>query len=230
MRVPPLTLAIDTSTLHSGIALAGEWIHEIQRFGPPLRAGERLAPAIAEVLQRQELEPRDLDLLVLANGPGSFTGLRIGLSTAKGLAFGLDLPLAAVSTLDVLAWQCPVRSGRVYPVMEARRGEVYTAAYERRGPALTREGDFLRRGHAEFLADLPAGAMVCGPAVEQLREAAMRLESHVELADPPDNQLSLPWLIRLGRERFDRQDSEDVANLEPFYLQSFTPTRGRSRL
>jgi tRNA threonylcarbamoyladenosine biosynthesis protein TsaB len=84
----PVCLAIDTSTRQTGLALAVDGLLELRRFAPPRNAGQWLLPAVADMLEAYGLKAEQLDLIVLANGPGSFTGLRIGLASAKGLALG----------------------------------------------------------------------------------------------------------------------------------------------
>ena len=90
---------------------------------------QTLLPLIADMLSRIEMEVSDMDLLALAVGPGSFTGLRIGVCTAKGLAMPSDIPVAPVPTLDALAYTCALYEGLVCPIMDARRDQVYTALY-----------------------------------------------------------------------------------------------------
>lgn len=230
MKSSPLTLAIDTSTLVTGLALAGETLLELQRFAPPARAGEALAPALQSMLARQNLTPKSIELVVLSAGPGSFTGLRIGLSTAKGLAFGCGAALSAVSTLEVLAWQAPLREGLVVPVIEARKDEVHRAAWRRSGPTLVRETAPERVTVERLLAELPDDGLLIGPAVAGLREAALHGERHLSLADGPANAVSLEWLIELGRQRFEKHGGDDPATLEPDYLHAFQPTPSRGRL
>lgn len=230
MEPQPLTLAIDTSTSVTGVALAGGSLLELQRFAPPAQAGVALAPAIESLLARQGFAPGDLELIVLAAGPGSFTGLRIGFSTAKGLAFGCGASLAAVSTLETLAWQAPTREGLVVPVVEARKDEVHCGAWRRRGATLVRERAPERVAVAALLEGLPDDALLVGPAVESLRSAALHLDRHLALADGPANALSLEWLLDLGRQRFARHGGDDPATLEPDYLHAFQPTQGRGRL
>ena len=94
---------------------------------------QTLLPLIADMLSRIEMEVSDMDLLALAVGPGSFTGLRIGVCTAKGLAMPSDIPVAPVPTLDALAYTCALYEGLVCPIMDARRDQVYTALYRTGG-------------------------------------------------------------------------------------------------
>jgi tRNA threonylcarbamoyl adenosine modification protein YeaZ len=188
-----------------------------------------LLPAIHELLSGYGIRPAELDFIVLANGPGSFTGLRIGLATAKGLAFGSKTALVPVSTLDVLAWQAPTRAGHVFPLMDARRGEVFTACWRRQAESLVPLEEPRRIPIPDLLASLPADALLLGPSLLEHREAFLDVGHHPQLAEDPDCLLSLPWLLRLGQRQWERQGGEDPDSLEPQYLFDFQPTPGKVR-
>lgn len=222
-------LAIDTSTRRTGLALAADGLLEWRRFSPPRTAGAHLLPAIHDMLSAYAVSPADLDLIVLANGPGSFTGLRIGLATAKGLAFGARAALVPVSTLEVLAWQAPTREARVLPLIEARRGEVFTAGWRRRGESLVQEEETRRVAIAALLEEAPDDAYLLGPALVAQRAAFLATDRHLALAADADCELSLPWLVDLGLRRWERQGGEDPDLLEPDYLFDFQPTAGKAR-
>lgn len=99
---------------------------------------ESLLPMIEAVLSSLSLKISDIDLFALSSGPGSFTGVRIGAATVKGLAFGKDTPCVEVSTLEALAYNLVIRQGLICPVMNARRSQVYTALFRSDGERLTR--------------------------------------------------------------------------------------------
>jgi len=123
-------LVCDTSGGVASCALAeeGKIIAEINlRTG--LTHSEKLLPAMEAALRLADWTFQDLEALGIVAGPGSFTGLRIGAATVKGLAFALDLPVVPVGTLETLAWNLPGFKGIVVPMLDARRGEVYAAAY-----------------------------------------------------------------------------------------------------
>ena len=224
----PVSLAIDTSTRHTGVALRAGALLAVRRFSPPPSAGEGLLPQVDELLRGFGLAADGLDVIILANGPGSFTGLRIGLATAKGLALGGRAALVPVSTLEVLAWQAPTRAGTVWPLMDARKGEVFTQPWRRDGATLAPLGDPRRVAVETLLAEVPEGGLLVGPTLLEQR-AAFLGASHIQLADDPDCLLSLPWLLRLGERRWERQGGEDPDSLEPDYLFEFTPTPGKAR-
>jgi tRNA threonylcarbamoyladenosine biosynthesis protein TsaB len=226
----PLVLAIDTSSQNTGIIIQGAGVYETQRFAPPIRAGERLAPAIEEMMSRNSLSFNDLALMAMVIGPGSFTGLRVGLALSKGLVFGRDLPLVGINSLDVLAAQAPLQNGLVLPVMEARRNEVYTGLYQKSAEACNRKGEFLRLSHEEFYR-LPAEeALVIGPAIDRMNIEADSINSFMQFAEKANNGLSLEWLVQLALQEFNRSGGVDPLSLEPLYLQPFIPTQAKNKL
>jgi tRNA threonylcarbamoyladenosine biosynthesis protein TsaB len=164
-----LTLAFDTATGAATSALVRDGDVLGERTG---RAGEVLADA-DELLRGAGLEPRDLDRIAVGVGPGSFTGVRIGLAAARGLALALELPVAGVSTLEALAAGAP---GAV-PVIDARRGEVFV----------------LRSGHVRCLAPdvLPvdAGGTYVGDGAVRYRDT---IEAAGGLVPPDDDERHLP--------------------------------------
>ncbi len=124
-------LAIDTSNLVMGIAvisddrITGEMITNLKK-----NHSVRLMPAIDQLLKDVDMKPAELDRIIVANGPGSYTGVRIGVSIAKTLAWALNIPIAGVSSLEVLAQNGKMAESYVSPIFDARRGQVYTALYD----------------------------------------------------------------------------------------------------
>ena len=126
------TLALDSSGLTAAVAvmtdgkLAAEYTVNNKKTH-----SQTLLPMIDEVMKAVGIEPKQLDCIAISRGPGSFTGLRIGSATAKGLGLALNIPVAEVSSLDALAYNLYGNEGCIIcPIMDARRQEVYTAAYE----------------------------------------------------------------------------------------------------
>ena len=137
-------LAVETSSLAGGVALLeGERLVAEYVLDVSITHSERLMAAVDRVLADARWPARQLGGLAVAIGPGSFTGLRIAVSTVKGLALALDLPVAAVPTLDAMAAALPWAALPVCPVLDARKGEVYTSRYRWDGGAMRREWDYL---------------------------------------------------------------------------------------
>ncbi|WNS80388.1 tRNA (adenosine(37)-N6)-threonylcarbamoyltransferase complex dimerization subunit type 1 TsaB [Domibacillus sp. DTU_2020_1001157_1_SI_ALB_TIR_016] len=124
------TLAIDTSTYTLSIGLAdGDVILAEQVTNVKKNHSIRVMPAIQTLMNEADIKPEDLEKIIVTNGPGSYTGVRIGVTIAKTLAWTLNIPLAAVSGLASLAASAPVVDGLVCPVFDARRGRIFTGLY-----------------------------------------------------------------------------------------------------
>jgi tRNA threonylcarbamoyladenosine biosynthesis protein TsaB len=165
-------LALDSAANALSLALssgAGIWYFEMDGG---LRHGELLMDAVDRLLDSAGLEPPDLELVACMKGPGSFTGLRIGFATAKGLALALGIPMVSVPTLDCMAAPLEAWPGIVLPVMDAKKYRFFTALY--RGGV--RESDYLDATVEKIAAALAAKAgkdetvMLSGPAAELLRD------------------------------------------------------------
>ena len=132
-----ITLALETSTPVGSVSLTDGAGRVVEAdLAQRSNHSRTLLPTVNALLSQAGLRPQDLGLIVVDVGPGSFTGLRIGLSAAKGLAWALNKPLVGVHSLDVLAERLPQAPGLYCPVLDARKGEVYTALY-RIGPNKT---------------------------------------------------------------------------------------------
>lgn len=126
-----LILAFESSAKAASVALCrdGQLISQYSQCSG-LTHSRTLLPMAEDMLKNAELELKDVDLIAVAHGPGSFTGIRIGVSTVKGLAWALEKPCVGVSTLEAMAWHGLAAGGYVCPVMDARRGQVYNALFE----------------------------------------------------------------------------------------------------
>lgn len=135
-----LILAVDTSTTSGSIALTNSGKLVAQMSEPKVEAHAKwLMRAIDELFSTIEFTIEDVDLFAIANGPGSFTGLRIGVSTVKGLAWSLDKPVVGVSTLRALAMNITEAGALICPVLDARKKELYTALYRSNGGGVLEE-------------------------------------------------------------------------------------------
>lgn len=125
-----LTLAFESSAKAASVALVkdGELISQYSQC-TALTHSRTLLPMAEDMLKNAELSVRDVDMIAVAHGPGSFTGIRIGVSTVKGLAWAADKPCVGVSTLEAMAWHGLSAGGYICPVMDARRSQVYNAIF-----------------------------------------------------------------------------------------------------
>ena len=136
-------LALESATLAGGAALLdGDVVVGESRTNIALTHSERLMVAVDRLLGDAGWTVKDLEGLAVSVGPGSFTGLRVGIATAKGLAVTLGLPVAPVPTLDALAAILPFADAPVCPLLDARKGEVYCCLYRWRGDRMVREWEY----------------------------------------------------------------------------------------
>jgi tRNA threonylcarbamoyladenosine biosynthesis protein TsaB len=211
-------LGIDTATWTASVGVCADGRTIAERSLPSQGShGFSLMPLIAEVLREAELTAADLGGVAVSIGPGSFTGLRIGLATAKGIAFANGVALAGVRTLPALAQAAEVPDGLVCPILDARKGEVYTALIEmHRGEGLLRHAE-VAIGVDRWLAML--GDRACtfvGDAVDIVRPHARRGWSLLPFARfHPRGAI----IAALGWRRLDRGDADDLASLEPLYVR-----------
>jgi tRNA threonylcarbamoyladenosine biosynthesis protein TsaB len=228
-------LAIETSTLTGAVALleAGRVVAE-SRVSVAVTHGERLMAAIDGVLRSARWELADVEAFAVALGPGSFTGLRIGLSTIKGLAFATGKPVAGVSTLEALAWRLPYCAYPVCPVLDARKNEVYTARYrtlEGRLEVLDAPRAMPPAALAEELRDGTTGPLVLmGDAVQPFGSIFVEILGTRAYLAPPDLRLpSAATVGELGATALARGEAPDPAGLVPLYLRPSEAELARER-
>jgi tRNA threonylcarbamoyladenosine biosynthesis protein TsaB len=207
-------LAVETSSLAGGVALLdGERLVAEYLLDVSVTHSERLMAAVERVLADACWTPRDLAGLAVAVGPGSFTGLRIAVSTVKGLALALEAPIAAVPTLDAMAAALPWAALPVCPVLDARKNEVYASLYRWDGAAMRREWDYLALTPAALAARLSEPVIVVGDGAPGVRSP------HARVVPPPRRLPSPACVGALGLERLRRGETVTAAALAPLYLR-----------
>lgn len=222
-----MILGIETATSICSVGIAdGEQVIAELRFNIKNIHAEILAESIQQLLKLSGVPVQRFSAFAVSIGPGSFTGLRIGLATAKGLAFASGKPVVAVSTLQALAAsnQFSVCSEpyAVVPVIKARQGEVYTARFQNAWPEPVLQSDELLLRVEQFQQWLEPPAVLCGSGVAMLRQRGI-FESLSEVAVVPEAaaMLSGGVIARLGAAKLARGAIADLPNLEPRYLQEF---------
>ena len=180
---------------------------------------ERLHVFIEECLKESNITFKDLSAIAVSQGPGSYTGLRIGVSTAKGLCFALDLPLIAIDTLQVLASQLTITEGVIIPMIDARRMEVYSAIYNSNYEK-TREVQAQILTENSFL-EIADTIHFVGDCSEKAKTVLTNSNFifHEEIVYPSANEMS-----ELSFKKFQDSNFEDVAYFEPYYLKDFMTT------
>ena len=223
-------ILIETSTALCSTALAENGtIVSYRESSAPKAHASLTAVFIQEMLAEKGLTIADCDAVCVSMGPGSYTGLRVGVSTAKGLCFGSGKPLLAVGTLDTLVAQAqmPDQAGDlkyIIPMVDARRMEVYTAVFEngeqttQTAPAIIDENSFadlLEQGPCLFIGD---GAGKCADVIKHPNARFCQCW-------PKASAMLIPAMKAYKEKRF-----EDVAYFEPFYLKEFVATVSKKKL
>ena len=217
-------LNIETATKNCSVALAKEGktilCKEIAEEG--YSHAERLHVFIEEIIKEVGITFQDLIAIAVSQGPGSYTGLRIGVSAAKGLCFALDIPLIAVDTLQVLASQATVSSGLIIPMLDARRMEVYSAIF-------TPNYEKQRAVQAEIITEnsfeeLQETLYFVGDCAEKCKTVLTK-ENYIfldEIKYPSAKEMS-----GLSFEKYQKNETVDVAYFEPYYLKDFMITTSK---
>ncbi|MBW2287740.1 MAG: tRNA (adenosine(37)-N6)-threonylcarbamoyltransferase complex dimerization subunit type 1 TsaB [Deltaproteobacteria bacterium] len=214
----PLLLAIETATRITSVALlrGDEPIAE-SRGAEGGAAAETLLPEIDRLLREQEVSAADLDAFAVSIGPGSFTGLRVGLATLKGLAFGSDRPVARVPTLTALAWLSPRRDLPVAALLDARRGEMYAAVYDLGDDGPRSRIDEGVYGPDELIPHLPPECILVGEGAELFgSEIRDRLGAGVVIGAGAASAAAVGWI---GARMLARGEGVAAADLVPHYVR-----------
>ena len=224
-----LILHIETATKQCSVALAEDGkalqVQEIAQEG--YSHAEKLHVFICDVLEQAKRSFGQLDAIAVSKGPGSYTGLRIGNSAAKGLCFALDIPLIAVDTLAILAAQAQevIHEGVIVPMLDARRMEVYSARYDANGHQL-------QAAQAEILDD--QSYMLCQEQLYFVGDCQAKVQT--VLKQPNFHFLSnivypsARDMVAISYAKFTAKAFEDVAYYTPFYLKDFVGTTPKPKL
>lgn len=224
-------LALETATDVCSAALMQEetLLAEVQLHRPRVHA-ERLAPLVHDLLARCEVAADDLDAVAVSMGPGSYTGLRIGVSTAKGLALATDAALIGVPTLEALAASIHpyAQDGDVVSaLLDARRNEVYAAAYRIEGDALAPYADTVARSVealTDWLGTVEGTLWLVGDGTAKAAPIFEPIAPRLRVLSPPLHAPSAAWVARCGWPRLARGATDDLAAFEPYYLKDFAGT------
>lgn len=189
-----------------------------------------LAPFIGDVLGKAGVTPSQLDAVAVSKGPGSYTSLRIGASTAKGLCYGAGKPLIAVGSLHALTAVAmakikPLSGDMLCPMLDARRMEVYTAMFDANGVQQTEvtaqiltENSFAEELNERRIVFFGSGASKCRLVVQSPNAVFV------------DVQASASGMVKLAEQLFAEKRFEDVAYFEPFYLKNFVAIKSTKKL
>ena len=219
-------LQIETSTTNCSVAISrdGKTI-AVKEISNGYSHAENLHVFMKEILENNNLEITDLNAIAVSKGPGSYTGLRIGVSAAKGLCFALEVPLIALETLEVLAQQVDIETGYIVPMIDARRLEAYTKVYDSNYKAV-REIQAEILDETSFSEYLEKSVVVfVGNKTEKTKEIIQHVNAQFIDAVPSAKEMSV-----LAYNKYKKNDIEDVAYFEPYYLKDFLVTPAKKKV
>ena len=221
-----IILNIETATTNCSVSLSknGETLVLKEDNNNNYSHAEMLHILIDDVFKAANIKPQDIDAISISKGPGSYTGLRIGVSSAKGLCYALNKPLIAIHTLKSLAHQINIKSGYIIPMLDARRMEVYAAIYnsdlklyrETKAEVLTKNSycELLAKNKVYFI----------GNGVEKTKQLIQHSNAiFIEHKLPSANEMGI-----LSQLKYKKNDTEDVAYFEPYYLKDFVSLKNKN--
>ena len=242
-----ILLALETSGRSGSVAIlsvSGECMQcESELLDANAGSARTLAPAIHRLLTRRSLHPSDLTAIAVITGPGSFTGLRVGVATAKAMAYALRLPTIEVDSLDTIAYQIPISHPNLHVVLDAYRGQVFYARYS--APSLA-EAQNLRYAKATETQILNIDTLlnhvlpqhengreilVCGPGCSRIRkylgepanlahDNETGLSRRIDWRDGADSAPHAESVARLGHAKLTIKQTQDAFHLNPHYFRA----------
>ena len=213
-----IILNIETATKNCSVALAkeGKTIACKEIAEQNFSHAEKLHVFIEELLAENNLQFSDLNAIAVSQGPGSYTGLRIGVSSAKGLCYALNIPMIAIDTLQLLAKQIQIEEGIIIPMIDARRLEVFSAFYDK-------NHNQIRNTQAEIIdetsyQEITETIHLVGDGTEKFKNTLIdtKFVFHSDVVFPSANEMS-----QLSFDKYQIRDFVDVAYFEPYYLKDF---------
>jgi tRNA threonylcarbamoyladenosine biosynthesis protein TsaB len=221
-------LVLETSGRVGYVALAsGAELGEVRRMDESRRHARDLAPAVAELCAARAWKPRELNGVIVSLGPGSYTGLRVGIISAKALAYATGCAVLGIETFAAIARQTPVEAERVEVLADAQQKKVYVQRWRHDGMEWRAESAMAIQPIVDWLANLEPGTWVSGPGVRLC-------ETSIPTANPVVPQMQrepLPEsLLRIGLERWRRGERDDPLKIEPLYLRPSNAEENWDRL
>ncbi len=213
----PRLLILETSSRKGQVALAlGSELRGVRPLDEARRNARDLAPAAAELLAALGWRPRDIQAVIVSRGPGSYTGLRVGIMSAKTFAYATGCALLAVDTFAALALQTPPSAPRVDVLADAQQDKVYVQSFVRSAEGWQPSTELAIRRFADWLAAREPSAWVTGPG---LQKWATHLPTDVSRADTSLWEPQAASLLRIGLARYLAGARDDPWTLEPLYLR-----------
>jgi len=226
-----MLLAIDTSTDTASLALVqdGEVLAELT-WRCEQNHSSQLLPRLADLLSWTDLGPQSISGIIVARGPGSFNGLRVGISIAKGLAFGLGIPVVGISTLEMEAYQHAETELPICPIFNAGRGEIATAIYQMKRSAWHRILSEHITTVESLCSQITTKTIFCGQFVASIAEQLRtQLKQRAIISSPAARLRRAGFLAELGQQRLKAGNYDDLATLHPLYLRQPPITKRKHR-
>ena len=217
-----LILGIDTASPQVGVAIGGhEGVLASFHSARGRQHAETLTPAIEFVCRQARVELREISCVAVDVGPGLFTGMRVGIATAKAIAAALRVPMIGASSLDLLAMPVRHTSRRIVSVLDAKRGEVFTAHYVSAPGGIQRIGEYRCETAEELVVELMADRgnyLLVGDGALRYRDVLSGVEN-VEIAEQSLSMPSASALVQLAHSHALREQWVNTWDLQPLYLR-----------
>jgi tRNA threonylcarbamoyladenosine biosynthesis protein TsaB len=216
-----MLLAVDTSSQSTGVALYDgvKILSEMVWISDQYHTVE-LAPTVESLMERSGVSLHDLQVVAVALGPGSFTGLRIGLAFAKGMALAKHLDIIGVPTLDILAASQPLADLPMVVVLHAGRGRLAVAWYKNSSHKWKSIDDVQVKTSRELAAGIKSPTIVCGELTAEEQRILRRKRKNVILHSPAQSLRRPSFLAEIGWQRWRKGEKDDPASLTPIYLHT----------
>lgn len=224
-------LALETATTTCGVAVLQDdrVVAQVHLHRPRVHS-ERLTPLVEDTLHHADVQAEALDAVAVSMGPGSYTGLRIGVSTAKGWALATDAALVGVPTLEAYAAQVQsvAAPGDVAcALLDARRDEVYAGAYRMTANGVEKHAPTKAlpvSGLLDWIGEVEGRLWIVGDGATKGRDALAAVEAPQTVVPATDAPPSAGWVGRRGQTRLKQDGPDDVATFEPFYVKDVHAT------
>jgi tRNA threonylcarbamoyl adenosine modification protein YeaZ len=224
-----MQLAIDTSTDNASIALVhGDEVPAELTWRCEQNHTVELLPHLARLLDEAKVSLQSISCVIVAKGPGSFNGLRAGISTAKGLAFSLGIPIIGISSLEVVAYQHAETGLPICPIFNAGRGEIATAMYQKKDNRWCQLAAEHITTVEALCSEITTKTLFCGEFVPLIARQ-LRKQLKQKAVIPPTQPPRASLLAKLGKQRLEAGDYDNPATLQPLYLRRPAITQAKHR-
>ncbi|GJQ58868.1 MAG: tRNA (adenosine(37)-N6)-threonylcarbamoyltransferase complex dimerization subunit type 1 TsaB [Candidatus Scalindua sp. AMX11] len=211
-------IGIETSGAMGSVCLCdNDTIVGTKTFGKSFGQGKDVGSSLNSLFQEMAWTPQDIDLIAVSIGPGSYTGLRVGVTCAKTLAYSLNKPVIDVPTLDVLAENVKSSVKTFCPVIDAKRKSIYACIYERNGSAQKRITGFLLIPPKDLLDILPDHTLLFGDGITPYKD--IFTQKNLTLSTDVSGIANALNVAKLGLKRYEQGERCDMETLEPLYLR-----------